>query len=83
MPKANKLPQNEGQIDYPHIRKRIHDILQVYGRASPTMLQAALGAYVKPATWRPVMDDMIKRNEITLTVEMLDGKTFKILELVN
>lgn len=83
MPKAKVIPQNEGQVDQAKIKQRIIDILTVYTRASPTMLQGALGAYVKPADWRPVLDKMIAKGLIAHTIEFHNGKTYKVLELVH
>ena len=41
------------------IREKIIHLLKVYPIISPTMLQAALGAYVKPIKWRPVLVELI------------------------
>ncbi len=81
MPKATRLAQNEDMADLTKIRQRILDILTVYGRCSPTMLQAALGPYTKPAVWRPVLEKMLKKQEVQEKAEMLNGRSYKVLEL--
>ncbi len=77
---AIKIPDT-GREQF-ELAMKIRDILTVYGRASPTMLQAALGAHVKPAEWRPVMQKLIDTKELELTMEMYNGKTYKVLELI-
>lgn len=47
------------------IAAKIVMYLEVYPMISPTMLQVALGPQVKPAIWRPVLDNMVD-NEIVI-----------------
>lgn len=42
------------------LQEKIKHILGIYPCISPTMLQAGLGAYIKPTLWRPVLEAFIK-----------------------
>lgn len=44
------------------VRDRIKHVLGVYPKISPSMLQIVI--HVKPAIWRPIVDDMVKERII-------------------
>jgi hypothetical protein len=61
-------PPTEAHEDVP-IREMILHILQIYPVISPTMLQNALGPWLKAALWRPVLDELIEEGLIVMTTE--------------
>lgn len=42
------------------IRRRIINVLCIYPRISPSMLQAGIGPSTKAGKWRPILEQMIK-----------------------
>lgn len=68
------------------IEKRIHLILSVYPKVSPSMLQVALGTSLPPAVWRPVLEKMITqgtvvRGSVAATTPHGRYQTYRTLEL--
>jgi hypothetical protein len=59
-----------GHEDVP-IREMILHTLQIYPVISPTMLQNALGPWLKAALWRPVLDELIEEGAV---VQMQETK---------
>lgn len=53
------------------IRAMILHILKVYPVISPTMLQNALGPMTKAAKWRPILDELIEEELVTLSSETI------------
>lgn len=53
------------------IRELIIHLLRIYPVVSPTMLQSGLGPYVKPAIWRPVLQDLIAEGVVVEDQETL------------
>jgi len=46
------------------IRIKIIHLMKIYPIISPTMLQGGLGPSMKPALWRPVLDELIQEDVI-------------------
>lgn len=46
------------------IEAKILHILAIYPVISPTMLQGGIGPYLKPATWRPVLKQLIEDGKV-------------------
>lgn len=46
------------------IREKILHVLGIYPVISPTMLQAGLGPYTKPARWRPILQELIEAKKV-------------------
>jgi len=46
------------------IQDKILHILTIYPVISPTMLQAAIGASIKPLVWRPALTNLITNGQI-------------------
>ncbi len=46
------------------IRDRIVNLLTVYPRLSPSMLQIGLGTSLPPTIWRPILTDLINDGTI-------------------
>lgn len=58
--KAQGAPLNH--YDYTardQIRSRIVEVMSVFPRLSPAMLQVALGPRIGPGEWRPIMETLI------------------------
>jgi len=52
---------DEEKDDTEIVRELIVHLLRIYPILSPTMLQSGLGPYVKPAVWRPVLQDLVDK----------------------
>lgn len=52
------------------IRMKIIELLTVYPRMSPTMLQAGLGPSLAPAFWRPIYDGLIAEGSVVQYAEL-------------
>lgn len=45
-------------------REMIVHMLSIYPVLSPTMLQAGIGPYQKPAHWRPILEELIQNGVV-------------------
>lgn len=68
------------------IEDKIVELLTIYPKLNPTMLQAGLGPSLSPKLWRPVLDDLISRaTVIAYTLNPPAGsprtQAYKVLEL--
>lgn len=61
----------ERTFEQGEIEDKIVHILGIYPIISPTMLQSGLGPYVKPAIWRPALQELIARGRVIETQESL------------
>ena len=59
--------KTEEDLDPETIKDKILHILKIYPIISPTMLQGGLGPYMKPAQWRPVLQDLIASGKVKET----------------
>ena len=69
--RANSKKPTEAEVEAQEIEAKILHILRIYPIISPTMLQGGLGPYVKPAIWRPVLNELIKAGKVVETQESL------------
>lgn len=53
------------------VEARIIHLLRIYPVISPTMLQAGLGPYTKPAVWRPVLKRLVDDGKVLETQESI------------
>ncbi len=64
-----------GELTHEEIATKIIHILGIYPIISPTMLQGGLGPYMKPAQWRPVLADLIKKGRVKEDQESMQTPT--------
>lgn len=70
------------------IQEKILQVLSVYPRISPTMLQVGIGTSITPRMWHPILDKLIE--ESLVRKETLQGtntssgrdQTYTIISLV-
>lgn len=67
---GSSVPEEE-KDDREIIRELIIHLLRIYPVVSPTMLQSGLGPYVKPAIWRPVLQELIAEGVVVEDQETL------------
>jgi len=53
------------------IRTKILHLLRIYPIISPTMLQGGLGPAMKPAMWRPVLEELLKEGAVVQEQESM------------
>jgi hypothetical protein len=80
--KSHHLPD---ELDV--VEQKIMEIITVYPRISPTMLQAGLGPSLSPELWRPALEKLIRRNLVSQTAEFPPAgskrtRPFAVIELV-
>jgi len=56
--------QKQSGLSASDISAKILHVLGIYPIISPTMLQSGIGAYIKPAEWREVLADLVKRGKV-------------------
>ena len=67
------MNDTKNEMTTEEIAVKILHLLSIYPIISPTMLQGALGGAMKPAIWKPVLDELvtagkvIKEQESTMT----------------
>lgn len=64
---------NKSDIDdatQQEMEAKILHVLKIYPVISPTMLQSGLGAYVKPALWRPALEKLKAEGRV---IEVQEG----------
>jgi hypothetical protein len=59
-----KGTEEEQGITEQEVETKILHVLAIYPIISPTMLQGGLGPYMKPATWRPVLNRLIAEGKV-------------------
>ena len=63
--------EQEPQFSDEEIRTKILHLLRIYPIISPTMLQGGLGPPMKPVSWRPVLEAMIKEGLVVQEQESM------------
>lgn len=85
--KTPDLGDNSLGIDVTsHIEGRILEILSVYPKISPTMLQAGLGPSLSPSIWRPALQALVDRGVVFQSAEFPTSgskrtRPFTVIEL--
>ena len=51
-------------VQYADIRNRIIHTLTLFPKLSPTMLQMGLGPQTETKIWKPILEDMILKDEV-------------------
>ncbi len=55
---------NDSDNDTEDIATKILHLLSIYPIISPTMLQGGLGPQMRPASWRPVLAQLVKDGKV-------------------
>jgi hypothetical protein len=68
------------------LREKMMFLLTIYPKLTPTMLHVGIGPQVRPQTWRPVMEALIREGKIKRTGTSVytpkgQFRTYTILEL--
>lgn len=58
-----------------NIEDKILRVLGIFPRLSPSMLQIGLGTALPPKLWKPILEDLIAREQVLRTEEMHDTET--------
>lgn len=64
------------------VRERIIELLTVYPRISPTMMQGGLGPQIRASVWRRALQDLIDEGRVELIMEVHGNKSYRVIQFV-